>query len=189
MADKKETASKPNNNVVNMAKKKASPKKAAVKKTTAKKAAPSARPQASKKSAAPNKTFTSTNPLEDIMMKNNAQFDKMAQDAADFNRQSLEAMSQSYGIFAKGYESLMRTTMELSQSAAEKQATFAKEAMSCSSMNELTDMQSKVAQASFEDFMSSATKLSEISTKVLTESAEPLNAQISKTMQSMKKAA
>lgn len=205
MADKKASTSKADSNVVSMAPKKAAPKKAAVKKAPTKKLAAKAakkpaskatrpkikaRAQAPKKPAAASQSPSpSTNPLEDIMMKNTAQFDKMAQEAADLSRQSFEAMTQSYGIFAKGYENLMRTTMEISQNAAEKQAAFAKEAMSCSSMDEFKDMQSKVAQTSLEDLMSGATKLSEISTKVLTESAEPLSMQMNKTMQKMKTAA
>lgn len=119
------------------------------------------------------------------MTKNTAQFEDLTKEATAFS----DAMTKSCTIFAKGYETLLRTTMELSQSAAEKQASFAKEALSCKSLNAFTDMQSKAAQASLEDFMSGATKITEMSTKVLTESAEPINAQLNKAMQKMKQAA
>jgi phasin family protein len=189
MANKKKAESQSDSNVVSMTKKKATPKKKAAPKKAASKARKKVTPKKPATASQPNKNTASHNPLEDLMMKNTAQFDKMAQEAATISRESFEAMTKSYGIMAKGYEQLLRTTMEMSQSAAEKQAELAKQAMSCSSVNEFADMQSKVAQTSFEDMMSSATKLTEMSIKVLTESAEPMNTQMNKAMQSMKVAA
>ena len=127
--------------------------------------------------------------LEETMTKSTAQFDKIAQEATAASRESFEAFTKSYGILTKGYESIVRTSVELSQSAAEKQAAYAKEALSCKTLNEFAEIQNKIAQSNFDDFMSSMTKLSEISTKVMTESAEPLNEQINKAVQKMSVAA
>ena len=113
----------------------------------------------------------------------------MTQDATAAGRESFEAFTKSYGILTKGYESIVRTSVELSQSAAEKQAAYAKEALSCKTLNEFAEIQNKIAQSNFDDFMSNMTKLSEISTKVMTESAEPLNEQINKAVQKMNVAA
>ena len=58
--------------------------------------------------------------------------------------------------------------------------TLGKEAMSSKTINEFAEVQNKIAQSNFDDFMAGATKLTEISTKLITESAEPVNAQIGK---------
>lgn len=127
--------------------------------------------------------------LEETMAKNTQQFEQFTQDAVSAGREYFEAFTKSYGIFAKGYEGLVRTSIELSQSTAEKQAAFAKEALSCKTLNEFAEVQNKIAQANFEDFMSGVTKISELSSKVLTESAEPLNEQINKAVEKVNKAA
>ncbi len=142
-----------------------------------------------------NKTYAAcnifVNPLMEIMMTKATapSFEKIAQDAQAASRESFEAISKSYSILTKGYESIMRTSMALSQSAAEKQAAYAKQAMGCKTLNELAEMQSKVSKESFDEFMSNMTKISEMSTKVLTESAEPLNEQLNKAVQKMSEAA
>ena len=87
---------------------------------------------------------------------------------------------ESGTIFAKGFEDLFRTSMTLAQSSAEKQAQFVKEAMAVKSLNEFTDVQNKIAQASFDDFMANATKISELGTKLMTEASEPINTQVNK---------
>lgn len=128
-------------------------------------------------------------PMEEIMSKSAPQFDKLAQDAANMSREGFDAFTKSYGIFAKGYENLFRTSIELGQTAAEKQASYAKEALSCKTLNEFAEVQNKIAQANFDDFMSGVTQLSELSAKVLTESSEPLNDQIGKAVKKMSEAA
>jgi phasin family protein len=130
-----------------------------------------------------------TNPMEILMTQKNPQFDKMAQEAANASRESFDALTKSYSIFTKGCESMMRTTMAISQTAAEKQAEYAKQAMSCKTVNEFAEFQNKIAQASFDDMMSNVTQMTEMSTKILTESAEPINNQLGKAMKKMSTAA
>lgn len=121
--------------------------------------------------------------MEDMMSKNKKQMDQFAQDAADMSRESIEAFVKSGTIFAKGFEDLMRTSVGLAQTAAEKQAQFAKEAMSTKSIHEFTETQTRIAQASYEDFVSTSTKISEMGVKLLTDACEPLNEQLNKTIQ------
>ena len=83
----------------------------------------------------------------------------------------------------------MRAGMELAQNAAEKQAEFAKQAMSSKTMNEFTELQNKMAQTSFDDFMAGATKMSEMTVKTLTEASEPVNEQMTKAMTNMQETA
>lgn len=72
--------------------------------------------------------------------------------------------------------------MTLAQDSAEKSAAAVKTLLGCKTLNELTEVQNKLAQESLDGFITSATKLSELSVKVATESFEPLNAQLSKTI-------
>lgn len=120
--------------------------------------------------------------MEKIMSQSKSQMDKMAQDASNFGREGFEAFMQSGTIFAKGFEEIARTAIALSQSAAEKQAQFINQAMSSKTLNEWAETQNKIAQASLDDLMSAATKLSEMSVKLMTESAEPINEQMGKSI-------
>ena len=54
--------------------------------------------------------------------------------------------------------------------------------MSCKDVKELTEAQNKWAQQSFDDMMSGATKISEISVKLATDAFTPINDQMGKTI-------
>lgn len=110
------------------------------------------------------------------------QFEKITQDASAISRDAAEACSRSSTLFWKGCESLMKACMSLSQDCVEKQTSFFKKALSSKTLNEFTEAQNEAAQESFNDMMSGATKVSEICIKICTESLEPINDQISKTV-------
>ena len=188
-ASKKVRASKPVNEVKVKSKTPTKPKTPATAKpkTVADKAKSAAK--TSKEYTASPKPKTVTQPMEDIMTKSTSQIDKAIQDAQATGKESFDALAKSYSIFVKGCESIARTSIEICQTTAEKQATYAKEAMSCKTINEFADVQNKIAQTNFDDFMSSITKISEISSKVLTESAEPINDQVGKVAKKVSDAA
>ena len=111
------------------------------------------------------------------------QLDQIMKETLDFGTKYSEACTKSGAIFAKGIEDIVGTMVSLAQDSAQKQAAFVKEAMGSKTINEFAEIQNKVAQANFDDFMAGATKISEIGVKVLTDSAEPVNAQVTKTIQ------
>jgi len=126
--------------------------------------------------------------MEIIMSKTAApQLDKILKHTAEFNAGYSEACTKSSAIFMKGMEDIMETMMSLAKTSAEKQSKLVKEAMSIKNINEFTDMQNKIAKSGFDDFMSNATKISEIGSKILTESAEPVNAQVKQAVQKASK--
>ena len=127
--------------------------------------------------------------MEETMKQNTQQFDAYTKEAAEMGRQSFDAAMKSSTIFAKGFEEIVRASVAMAQSAAEKQAAYAKEAMSSKTVNEWAELQSKVAQTSFDDFMEGATKLSEMAVKTLTEASEPVNEQMTKAVNAAQKAA
>ncbi len=111
------------------------------------------------------------------------QFDKIMKETSDFSTQYSDAYAKSSAIAMKGFEDIVGAVMSLAQDTAEKQANYIREAMSVKTINEFAEVQNKVAQANFDDFMSGVTKTSEITGKVLTESVEPVNEQMSKAIQ------
>ncbi len=120
--------------------------------------------------------------LETNMFQGNKQFDKISQDAAVMGQAQMDALVKSTTIFTKGMEDIMKTCMEICQEAGEISQTVAKTIMSCKTINEFADVQTKLAQASFDEFMTNATKISEKSVKVCTDALEPINDQMGKAM-------
>ncbi len=120
--------------------------------------------------------------METIMSKSKSQMDKALQDASSAGREGIEAFIKSSTLFSKGLEEIIRTSTAMAQGAAEKQARFVNQAMSSKTLNEWTEMQNKIAQSNFDDFMSGITRISEMSIKVMTECTEPLNDQIGKSI-------
>jgi phasin family protein len=142
-------------------------------------------PEEVARSSAKAKTsnFKTQNIMENTMTKSTIAFDKLTKDAADMSREYSDACVKSSTILMKGFENIMGALVSMAQTSAEKQARFLKEAMSSKTINEFAEVQNKIAQANFDDFMSSATKISEMGVKVLTESSEPVNSQMTKAIQ------
>jgi len=118
--------------------------------------------------------------MEMNMFKGPKQFEKITQDAAVLGQDQIEAVVKSTTILAKGMEDIMKTCMEIAQEAGEKSATVTKTMMSCKTLNELTEAQTKLAQTSFDQFMSNATRISEMSVKLCTDCMAPINDQMGK---------
>ena len=148
------------------------------------KAAPSLRKKQTQKSGiiSPLLTFQ---PMETMMNKNTSQFDqfeKIAQSTNDFSREGYEAFQKSMTILAQKSEEIVKIAVAIAQSSAERHQKLMQDAMTSKTLNEWADTQSKMAQASFDDFMSGATKISELGVKALTECSEPINQQMTKVM-------
>lgn len=120
--------------------------------------------------------------LETDMFKGNQQFEKIAQDAAVVGQDQVDALVKSSTILARGMEDIIKTCMEIAQETNEKNQNVAKTVMSCKTLNEFTDVQSRLAQASFDDFMTNATRISEKAVKLCTEMFEPINDQMGRSM-------
>lgn len=127
--------------------------------------------------------------METIMAQSKTQYDAFVKDANELGREGLDAFVKSSTIFAKGFEDIFRTSMDLAQAAAEKQTKLMKDAMSSKTLNEWTEVQNKIAKSNFDDFMAGATKISELSVKVLSEASEPINEQVAKGVSKATKAA
>lgn len=118
--------------------------------------------------------------MEIDMIKGNKQFEKITQDAAVMGQDQFEAVVKSTQIFQKGVEEIIKVATQIAQDAGEKQATATKTLMACKTLNEFADIQGKLAQSSFDNFMSNATRLTELSVKVYTDTFAPINDQVGK---------
>lgn len=118
--------------------------------------------------------------METLTMKPNKNFDKMAQDATATAQEQFDAFSQAASIYTKGIEQMIKTCMELTQETTDNLAEKAKGLLACKTLNEYAEAQNKFAQASFEEIMSNATKLSELGIRLANDSMQPLNEQVSK---------
>ncbi len=120
--------------------------------------------------------------MENLMTQSKAQYEKLTSEAASTGKEGFEAILKSTNIWMKGSEDLFKTYMSLAQDTASKNSEAFKTLLSCKNLNELTEVQNKLAQESFDGFMAGATKLSELSVKLATEALEPINDQVSKTI-------
>jgi phasin family protein len=114
------------------------------------------------------------------MFQPNKQFDKLTQDAAVIGQDQMDAIAKSTAIFQKGVQDIINVASQIAQEAGEKNAAATKALLSCKTLNEFADAQSKLAQSSYDQFLSNATKLSEMSVKVCTDTFAPINDQTAK---------
>lgn len=135
--------------------------------------------------------FTQFQPfkMETNMFQGNKQVEQIAQDVAAASQAQMDAVMKSLTIFAKGMEDIQKTCLEIAQAAGEKSQSAAKTVMSCKTLNEFTDVQTKLAQSSFDEFMTNATRLSEKAVKLCTDAMEPINDQMGKTIKRASKMA
>lgn len=130
--------------------------------------------------------MSSLGSAESIMKNYKEQAEKFSGDATATAREGVESITKYGASLAKGAEQIMKTVAELAKESAARNAECMKTLMACRTMAEFTEAQNKMAKQSFEDAMSSATKLSEMTIKICNEAAEPLNGQMAQAMKKMK---
>ena len=114
------------------------------------------------------------------MSKTANPLDQLIKNSTEFSSQYSDACTKSSSILMKGLEDIVETATTLIQSSTEKQTKYMKQAMSSKNINDLADIQGKMFQENLDDLMSGLTKISEMSIKVLSDSSEPLNAELNK---------
>lgn len=107
---------------------------------------------------------------------------KQVEDMMSMGKQSTDAWMKCNAIFAKGMEDMMKTCMSKAQGANEKNANVWKSLMSCRTINEVAEAQSRMAQECLEDAMSTSAQMSEMTVKVAMDCLEPINKQMSEAM-------
>jgi len=114
------------------------------------------------------------------MSKTSNPLDQLIKNSTEFGNQYSDACTKSSSILMKGLEDIIGTATSLIQSSTEKQNNFVKQVMSSKDINQFAEIQGKIVQENFDDLLSGLTKISELSIKVLSDSSEPLNAELNK---------
>ncbi len=134
-------------------------------------------------------SFEGFETMETTMNNFKNQYEKMSGDASSSVRESVENLTKSSATFTKGAEQMMKTLSEVVQESAQRNAEAMKSMMAVRTLNEFAEAQNKLAQQNFDDMMSVMTKMSEMTIKLCTEAFEPINSQMTKTMNSAMSAA
>jgi phasin family protein len=134
-------------------------------------------------------SFGGLETMETTMNSFKEQVEKMSGGASESAREGIESLSKSGATFSKGAEQMMKTLAEVVQESSQRNAEAMKKMMACRTLNEFTDAQNKMAQQNFDDMMSTMTKMSEMTIKLCKEAMEPMNAQMTKAMNSAMSAA
>jgi len=95
-------------------------------------------------------------------------------DFTALNKQGVEAFAAAGSIWAKGCEELGKACFSLAQESAESGADIAKSIMTAKTFQDVVDIQIDFAKKQFDQLVAEGTKMSELSVKVATDAAQPL---------------
>jgi phasin family protein len=114
-------------------------------------------------------------------------FFKAAEEAAEFGRGNIEAMTKATQTFTVGLQDLGKQYFAMSQALSDHAMESAKALASVKSLKEAADIQAAFAKASMERAMAETTKLSEAAFRLAEQAGAPLTARMSLAVEKMAK--
>ncbi|WP_270936751.1 phasin family protein [Falsiroseomonas oryzae] len=105
-------------------------------------------------------------------------FFKAAEEAAEFGRGNLEAVSKSAQVFAVGFQDIGKQVFAMTQALTDHAMESAKALAAVKSLKEAADIQAAFAKASMERSMSEAAKLQEATFRLAEQASAPLTARM-----------
>jgi hypothetical protein len=105
-------------------------------------------------------------------------FFKAAEEAAEFGRGNIEAMTKSAQLFAVGFQDIGKQVFAVSQALTDHALESAKALAAVKSLKEAADIQAAFAKASMERSMSEASKFQEASFKLAEQASAPITARM-----------
>lgn len=105
----------------------------------------------------------------------------------DFSRENAEALLLSGNIFAKGFEIVGKEFAAYAEKSIESNMAAAQKLGTVKNPQEFMDLQAKFAKAAFDDFVAESAKLQDLSVKVSSEAAAPLNERLNKAVETFAK--
>ena len=112
------------------------------------------------------------------MTKSAEGFFKAAEEAAEFSRGNLEAMTKSAQLFAVGFQDIGKQVFAVTQALTDHAVESAKALAAVKSLKEAADIQAAFAKASMERSMSEVSKLQEASFRLAEQASAPLTARV-----------
>jgi phasin family protein len=105
-------------------------------------------------------------------------FFKAAEEAAEFGRGNVEAMTKSAQLFAVGFQDIGKQVFAVTQALTDHALESAKALAAVKSLKEAADIQAAFAKASMERSMSEAAKLQEATFKLAENAYAPITARM-----------
>jgi phasin family protein len=99
------------------------------------------------------------------------------EDLAASGKETMEAWNAAGTAYGKGMEAIGGELMNFAKRMMESNVEATKAVLGAKSLNEAMDLQSEFAHNSFEGMMTQGTKVGELATKVAQDTAEPISAQ------------
>jgi phasin family protein len=122
------------------------------------------------------KAFGTTRAKMEEVVKNYDQF-------AVNGKENVDAVMAASNACTKGVEAINAEMMAFAKQAMEDNMTAAKAVMGAKTLQEMIELQTQFAKASFDGFMTQSTKVGELATKVAQETTEPLNERFTSVME------
>jgi len=110
-------------------------------------------------------------------------------DAAAFNRATIEALLASTALVAKGVEDIAKAWLGFTQRSVQDGTAAAKAIAEAKTLREAVAAQSDYARASFDSLVAESGKVSEISVKAADEALRPIRARVEVAVERMLKTA
>jgi phasin family protein len=112
---------------------------------------------------------------------------KAAEEAAEFGRGNVEAMTKATQLYVAGVQDLSKQTMALMQGLTEHAMEGAKALAGVKSLKDATEIQTNYTRAALEKTMTETTKLQEASLKLVETSMAPITARMTLAVEKMAK--
>ena len=110
-------------------------------------------------------------------------------DAAETGKANFEAVVAASTAYGKGWGQINAEWVAFSKELIEGSLATSKAAMGAKTLQEALELQGAQVKNNFDKVMSQNAKLGEMATKVAQDSAEPINARVAATMETLNKAA
>lgn len=112
---------------------------------------------------------------------------KAAEEAAEFSRGNIEALTKASQLYMTGVQDLSRQTMAMFQALSDHALEGVKAMSSMKSMKDAADFQATFTKTAFERAVNDTTKISEAALKLAEVSIEPISARMTLAMEKMAK--
>lgn len=112
---------------------------------------------------------------------------KASEEAVEFGRGNIEAVSKATQVYVTGIQDLSRQTVTMFQAYSEQAIEAAKTLSALKSLKEAADFQTSFAKTSFERAVADATKLQEASIKLAESAIEPISARMTLAIEKLTK--
>ncbi|WP_448207680.1 phasin family protein [Azospirillum sp. sgz302134] len=121
--------------------------------------------------------------------KASAQIMKTFDELSKLTKGNVDAVVKSGTIVAKGAEEAGKQVAAYTQSSLEKSVANGKSLLAVKTIQELIELQTSFAKASFEAFVAESAKLQELSVKIANEALSPINERVNLTVETLSKPA